>query len=255
VDGVLVPIGASIRYLGLVLDAGWTFRDHFDRLLTRADRMMAALGRIMPNIGGPGGRRRRLYASVVQSVILYGAPVWAEQVARNRRLRERIAAVQRRVALRVIFAYRTFSGDAAAILAGLLPGDILARAYRGAYLALRRAREANPGLTAGARAEIQKRERRMAVDEWMARLRDRGVASPRASVREALIPVLAEWLEEVCGGLTFRATQLVTGHCLFEAYLYRIGRVESPACPHCGGGGRRTRPSIPLRSVPSGPRD
>jgi len=86
VDGVLVPIGSSIRYLGLVLDAGWTFRDHFDRLLTRADGM-AALGRLMPNIGGPGGRRRRLYASVVQSVVMYGAPVWADDIGKSRKLR------------------------------------------------------------------------------------------------------------------------------------------------------------------------
>jgi len=127
VDGVLVPIGSSVRYLGLVLDAGWTFRGHFDRLLARADGMVAALGRLMPNIGGPSGRRRRLYASIVQSVIMYGAPVWALDIGRNRRLRERLAAVQRRVALRVISAYRTVSRDAAAILAGLLPGDILAR--------------------------------------------------------------------------------------------------------------------------------
>jgi len=140
VDGVLVPIGASIRYLGLVLDAGWTFRDNFDRLLARADGMVAALSKLMPNIGGPSGRRRRLYAGVVQSVLMYGAPVWAGDIARNRRLRERLASVQRRVALRVICAYRTVSGDAAAILAGLLSGDILAGSYRATYLALRRAR-------------------------------------------------------------------------------------------------------------------
>jgi len=73
VDGVLVPIRTSIRYLGL--DAGWTFRDHFDRLLSCADGMVAALGRLMTNIGGPDGRRRRLYAGVVQFVIMYGAPV------------------------------------------------------------------------------------------------------------------------------------------------------------------------------------
>jgi len=93
-------------------------------------------------------------------------------------------AVQRRIALRVISAYRTVSGDAAAILAGLLPGDILAGSYRRAYLALRGAREVNPELTARARAKIRKRERRLAVNEW-ARLRDRGVASSGTSVRRS----------------------------------------------------------------------
>jgi len=241
VDGVVVPIGASIRYLGLVLDAGWTFRDHFSRLLTRADGMVAALSRLMPNVGGPGGRRRRLYAGVVQSVLMYGAPVWAEDLGRSRRLRERLASVQRRIALRVISAYRTVSGDAAAILSGLLPGDILAGSYRETYLALRRAREVNPELTARARTEIRKRERRLAVETWRARLVDRAEGSSGARVRDALTPVLAEWLEGVRGGPNFRVTQLITGHGSFGEYLHRIGRVESPACPHCGGGERLGR--------------
>jgi len=73
----------------------------------------------------------------VQSVLMYGAPVWAGDITRSRKLRERLAAVQRRVALRVICAYRTVSGDAAAILAGLLPGDILAESYRATYLTFR----------------------------------------------------------------------------------------------------------------------
>jgi len=59
----------------------------------------------------------------------------------------------------------------------------------------------------------------MVVDEWMARLRDRGTGSSGALVRDALTPVLPEWLEGVCGGFTFRATQLVTGHSSFGAYL------------------------------------
>jgi len=192
VDRVLIPIGSSVRYLGLVLDAGWTFRGYFDRLLTRADGMVAALSRLMPNVGGPSGRRRRLYASIVQSVIMYGAPVWALDIGRNRKLRERLAAVQRRIALRVISAYRTVSGDAAAILAGLLPGDILAKSYRRTYLALQRAREGNPELTARARFEIRKRERRLAIREWMTKLGDKGERMPSARVREALTPMLMD---------------------------------------------------------------
>jgi len=99
----------------------------------------------------------------------------------------RFAAVQRHVAIRVISAYRTIAGDAAAILAGLLPGDILARCYWRIYYAVRRAREFDPELTARARAEIWKRERLLAIDEWFVMLRERGERAPGARVREALI--------------------------------------------------------------------
>jgi len=247
-DGVLVPVGSSVRYLGLVLDAGWTFRDHFDRLLTRADRMVAALSRLMPNLGG---RRRQLYAGVVHSVIMYGAPVWADIIVKDRKIRQRLWAIQRRISLRVIYAYRTVSWDAAAILAGLVPGDILAECYRRTYFELRRVREVNPDLTARARSEIRKRERRLALEEWLALLRDRGELESGHRVREALIPNFMEWIDGGGrGGLTFRATQTITGHGSFGDYLERISSVGSLVW---GGGGRWTRLSIPSKSVPSGP--
>jgi len=135
----------------------------------------------------------------------------------------------------VISAYRTVSWDAAAILAGLVPGDILTESYRRAYFELRRVREINPDMTARARSEIRKRERKLALEEWLAVLRDRGEFESGHRVRGALIPRFWEWMEGRRGGLTFRETQIVTGHGSFGDYLVRIGRVESPVCPHCGG--------------------
>jgi len=68
--------------------------------------MAMALCRL-PNLGGPGGRVRRVYAAVIGLVALYGAPVLAEDVAVAviRRLRDLLRRLQRRVALRVARAY------------------------------------------------------------------------------------------------------------------------------------------------------
>jgi len=105
--------------------------------------------------------------------------------------------VQRRVDIRVISAYRTIAGDAAAILAGLLSSDdLLARCYWRIYYVVCRARELDPELTARARAGIRKRERLLAIDEWLVMLRERGERAPGARVREALIPIFKEWVEE-----------------------------------------------------------
>jgi len=46
------------------------------------------------------------------------------------------------------------------------------------------------------------------------------------------------------GDLTFRVTQLVTGHSSFGDYLVRIGRVASPVCPHCGGAEHSARHTL-----------
>jgi len=70
----VVSVGSTLKYLVLVLDLRWTFRDHF-RLFPKAWKMVITIGRLTTNIGGLGQDRRRVYTSVVMSVILYGAPI------------------------------------------------------------------------------------------------------------------------------------------------------------------------------------
>jgi len=85
VAGVPVPIGAQIKYLGLTLEGSrWKFRTHFGILVPRVAKAADSLARLLPNLGGPNGRVRRLYAKVVHSIVLYAAPVWAAEVEASR---------------------------------------------------------------------------------------------------------------------------------------------------------------------------
>lgn len=59
-------------------------------LAAGARKAASALGRLMPNVGGPTQSKRRLLMSVVHIRLLYSASVWAEEVkcvARNLRSR------------------------------------------------------------------------------------------------------------------------------------------------------------------------
>ncbi|XP_018372872.1 PREDICTED: uncharacterized protein LOC108767457 [Trachymyrmex cornetzi] len=96
--------------------------------------MAGTLARITANIGDPGERRRRMYVTIVMSVILYGAPIWTQTVARNRETLGSVRKLQRQLALRVIRGYRTVSHEAAAILSGMIPFDLAADRIRRAYL-------------------------------------------------------------------------------------------------------------------------
>ncbi|KAL0809197.1 hypothetical protein ABMA28_011422 [Loxostege sticticalis] len=49
----------------------------------------------------------------------------------------------------------------------------------------------------------------------------------------AIRPVLKEWARRAHGRLTYRATQLLSGHGCFGAFLCQIGREESASCHHC----------------------
>ncbi|XP_011864574.1 PREDICTED: uncharacterized protein LOC105560225, partial [Vollenhovia emeryi] len=91
VDTTLVRITREMRYLGLILDDRWRFEGHLAAAANRARARATQLGRLLPNLGGPDDKVRRLYANVVKSVVLYGAPVWAPRLAALRRARAGMA--------------------------------------------------------------------------------------------------------------------------------------------------------------------
>jgi len=115
-----------MKYLGLHLDGRWEFGEHFAQLALKMGRVAASLSRLLPNLGGPDGRVRKLYVGTVGSVTLYGAPIWARAASRSRRIRGFLRGAHRLIVLRAARAYRTVSYAVAALLAGAPPLELLA---------------------------------------------------------------------------------------------------------------------------------
>jgi len=237
VSGVPVPIGAQIKYLGLTLDSRWKFRTHFNVLVPRVAKAANNLARLLPNLEGPSGRVRRLYAEVVHSIVLYAAPVWAAEAEASRQICTQLHGVQRRVAIRTIRGYRTISHATA--LAGQPPLELLASMRRRIYYEMVELWRAHGGEKPPPPPRAVKliRVRARLVAEWSAWLCRSQVTTKR--VVEAVQPRLASWLERGWGGFMYRATQILTGHGCFGDYLCRIGRERTTRCHH--------RPSPPMR--------
>jgi len=207
IEGVEVKIEAHMRYLGLVLDSRWNSVPHFEQIAPRVRAAAQNLSRLMPNLGGPGDRARRLYMGVVQSIVLYGAPVWHDRIAGNRRCIRIIEGVQRRLAIRVARGYRTISYVAACTAAGSIPWILSAVMYSNLYwekvAGRREAPEDNSQPRQGVRRRLNAqriRARHRAIEEWK-----RSLTQVRNTyTTEALRPVLSTWVNRRHGSLGYR---------------------------------------------------
>lgn len=229
IGGKRIQFKDSIKYLGIFLDSRLTFGEHFRRIETKTAGVTRALSRLMPNLRGSGERKRRLYANIVASVILYGALIWADTLSCSRSSIAIFRRLQRSYALRVIGAYRTVSSDAACLLARLPPLD-LARARKRTF-------ERVAGLRLGLEwslereREIHKQEEALVLTQWRAYLSGRSIAGVRT--RDAILPSFTEWISRKWGCLSFHMTQIMTGHRCFGTYLRRIGKAETDRCAFC----------------------
>lgn len=233
VDGVRVEVGDRIKYLGLTLDERWSFLPHFARLASRLEVVTNQCSRIMPNLGGPGGKARKMYANAINSVALYGAPIWHEQAAGSEKNLRVLRASLRRTATRVVRGYRTISFAGSTLLAGLPPLELVARMHAETFVRTREIRDSPGGgqVTPWQLNAIKIMARRRMYAEWR-----RWAELPNLSgqrVREAIHPHFVEWIDRRRGGLSFRLTQVLSGHGCFGRYLFGIGREDSPRCHHC----------------------
>jgi len=141
IAGEPIPVRAHIKYLGFTLNGHWSFVAHFERLTSRVEKAANNLSRLLPNLGGPSCR---LFAGVVHSIAFYAVSVWIAEARASRRIQFLLRRAKRRVAQRVIKAYRTTSHVAATPLAGLALLKLLAEMYDEVYRQIRGLRRDNP---------------------------------------------------------------------------------------------------------------
>ncbi|XP_020296398.1 uncharacterized protein LOC109861253 [Pseudomyrmex gracilis] len=226
---------ARVEYLGLYLDPKWRFKEHFARLAPRVRKVAKSLTRLLPNLGGPREKVRCLFVNVVHAVSLYGSPLWAE-VAAGAGARSKfglLRVAQRVVAFRVIRGFHTVATETAGVLVGIPPLALFAQMYSARYsrrVELLQEVVERDGLRE-ALANAKRQAWRQLLQDWEQRLEE-----PRAAVQtivQVVRPYLQMWLEQGAGRLTYRMTQVLTGHGCFGEYLCRIKKEPTAQCHEC----------------------
>lgn len=229
IEGHVIPVKSSIRYLGVELDTRLSFTAHIAAASRKATESAKAIGRLMPNVGGPAQAKRALLGSVTNSKLLYASPVWATVGTKTAKNRKAMARAQRTTAIRTIRAYRTVSADASSILSSMPPADLLAHERARVKDRLSDVGEAR------SKQAVKLSEREITIRAWQARW-DRSAATPDAVGRRwthRLLPDISRWLSKPAMDLTFHLTQALTGHGCFRSYLTRFNRADDGYCTYC----------------------
>uniref|UniRef100_A0ABD2WYQ0 Reverse transcriptase domain-containing protein n=1 Tax=Trichogramma kaykai TaxID=54128 RepID=A0ABD2WYQ0_9HYME len=165
-----------IRYLGVHIDARLRFEEHLRIVSHEANRVADALLGLMPNIGGPRSSRRRLYASVVDSILLYGAPAWSESAKKQTYARQ-AASIHRRACLRVIYGFCSISHEVTYVLVSIQQLTLLIDERLRLYL--RRLEN------------VESEERAKTIEEWQAQR----TRSRKGRWTHRLIPNIFPWID------------------------------------------------------------
>ncbi|KAJ3639073.1 hypothetical protein Zmor_004372 [Zophobas morio] len=124
-EGRAIETREAVRYLGVDFQRNLRVAEQVERVVRKAKLVVGALGRLLHNVGGPRASKRRVLCSVVHGMLLYGAEAWIDGY-RIQKYRQMLLGAQRNMLLRVCCAYRTVSGEALCVLAGVPPLDLLA---------------------------------------------------------------------------------------------------------------------------------
>lgn len=155
-------------------------------------------------LSGPGDCPRRLYVGVVQAIMMYGAPVWADALATDKTSQRALANVMCGVATRAIRGYCTISCAAAGVLAGIPLVEYVAKARADMYTATARIRDAGGITTEREKEALRRRAKQAQLFRW-ARLLSEPNTAGSWTVR-AILPHLESWVDRKWGGATYRMT-------------------------------------------------
>lgn len=137
------------------------------------------------------------------SIVLYGSPVWSEKVNQSRDAQKILREMQKRIALRVVSAYRTVAYDAAIILARMPPYHLIAEMRGVMYQRAVKSKSDGTWNKEMEKQILHEESVRMRV-KWRS-FSERTQAAGR-STREAIAPFWDKWLDRDHGNINFRLT-------------------------------------------------
>lgn len=212
-EGMEIHPKKYVTYLGVIFGQGCNYGEHLKVTTLRAEERAGQLMRVTGNIRGPSYKKKLMLYNVVQSILLYGAPIWYEW-ARKTTYERKLIKAQRKFLIRVCSAYRTVSSQALQVIAGVPPIRLLVEERESQY-----------------RERTTKTEsRETTLKKWQSSW---STTLNVAQWTREMIPRIDPWVK--CGHrrVDYYLTQVLTGHGSFQSYTRRIGKTSDDLCRYC----------------------
>lgn len=204
INNTEIEIKKTLKYLGVIMDKNLSFRPHVEHITEKARRTISALDKILPRVAGPSESKRRLYSSVIHSILLYASEIWGTAL-KKKTIYQKILSVQRKIGIKICRAYRTIPTQTALVLGKITPIDLKIQQING------------------------KATQQDTLNNWQ----QKWEAETKGSWTKELIQDIRPWLERKHGETNYYLTQALTNHGSFAHYIHRIGKLEHSDCKTC----------------------
>jgi hypothetical protein len=115
----------EMKYLGIYFDSRLTFYKHIEHVAEKSRTLIYMLSKTAKLHWGLGHKSlKTVYEGALVPLMTYGAPVWEEDITKQRFLRK-MQSAQRLTNIKIAKAYRTISFEASCVMAGVPPIGIV----------------------------------------------------------------------------------------------------------------------------------
>lgn len=226
---------AEIKYLGIILDDKLLFIKHVNYVSAKVSSIMQLLRRYIRSNWNIdlSNSIRIIYRYAMIPILAYGSDAWEHRLNHSRVIRK-LGQAQASALRLVAGAYKTVPNESLCIITKELPMH-LELMYKLLCNKLKRNGTATVLDTTVNLRDFQSINaatshiRDVLIEDWERIWH----STDKGSTLRRFIPDVRPWLESDTEQTNHYATQLLTGHGNFNAYLRRIGKIESDQCEHC----------------------